>query len=134
MTCLLFEQNDPLLKDENDVRELVGALQVGADAMDGLERELVIEMTLGAEAVALAPRKRNGDEAEAQVSEAYQASTPSRGGRGRGRGRGRGGAGRGGAAGRGRGMNEHMRKLVEAGYTQGARPGAVATSTRGAHR
>ena len=31
-------------------------------------------------------------------------------------------------------MNEHMRNLVEAGYTQGFRPQAVRTSSRGAHK
>ena len=124
------------------MKELVGILQVDAEAMDGLERELVMEMTLGADATAvLAPRKKEGEEEMIKASAAYELgpSTPNnarggggnRGGRG---GRGRGGrGGRGGGGGRG-GMNEHMRKLVEAGYTQGSGPRAVSTSTRGAHK
>lgn len=117
-------QTDSSLESDSDVRELVSALQCGVDTMDPLERELLVEMTLGTDAaVVLAPQPPQ----RVAPTPRPTTATTAPGGRGRGSMRGRGRGGRGG-------MNEHMRNLVEAGYTQGMRPQAVRTSTRGAHK
>lgn len=133
-------QTDSNLESDSDVRELVSALECGVNTMDPLERELLIEMTLGTDAaVVLAPQPPHRGAPPVSTAPATPAPTapaaattaPVPASRGRGRGRGRGApAGRG----RGGGMSEHMRNLIEAGYTQGMRPQAVRTSTRGAHK
>ena len=66
------KQTDDRLKTEDDVRELVSALEVGVEVMDDEERALVVETTQGVEAALLLAPTRTQQQYRQQHNNHYQ--------------------------------------------------------------